>query len=64
MNFPVYYDDDKERIKTHPLLLTKIKAGTKGGELNQGPVGDSIKVNYGIATKNAKAVKLLPGTNK
>ena len=31
MNFPVDYDDHKERTKNHSLLLPKIEADTKGG---------------------------------
>ena len=64
MNFPVNYDDYKEPRKTHPLLLTKIETGTKGGKLNKDPVGDSFEVVSGSAKNNVKAVKFLPGTNK
>ena len=45
MNFPINYDDDKERRKTHPFLMPKIEAGTKGGELKKNSVGGSMKSN-------------------
>ena len=48
----------------NPLLLPKIEAGTKGGELNKVTFGDRINVNSGSATKNTRAVKFLLGTKK
>ena len=43
--------DYKEHRITHPLLLTIIEAGTKGGELKEDTLGNSINVNSGSAKK-------------
>ena len=53
MNCPVDYDDNKERRKTHPLLLPNIEAITKGGELKKNPVGDSKKKYQDSTGKNS-----------
>ena len=45
INYPIDYNDEKEYRKTHPLLLPKIEARTKGEELKKNPVGDSMKSN-------------------
>ena len=45
MNFPINYDDDEEQRKIHLLFLPNIEAGTKGEELNNNTVGNSIKSN-------------------
>ena len=45
MNFPINYNGDKERRKTHPFLMPKIAAGTKGEELKKNSVGGSMKSN-------------------
>ena len=43
MNLPIDYGDDKERRRTHPLLLPKIESKTKGEEQKNNPVGDNMK---------------------
>ena len=45
MNFPINYNGDKEHRKTHPFLMPKIAAGTKGEELKKNTVGGSMKIN-------------------
>ena len=55
MNFSLDYDDNKERRKTYPLLLPKIEAITKGGELKKNPVRDSNK-SIKIALGKTQAV--------
>ena len=43
MNVPIDYGDEEECKKTHPLLLPKIEANTKGEEPKNNPVGDNMK---------------------
>ena len=45
MNYPIDYNDDKERRKTHPLFLPNIDSGTKGEELKKNLVEDNMKSN-------------------
>ena len=43
INWTTDHGDDKECGKTHPLLLPKIEANTKGEEPKNNPVGDNMK---------------------
>ena len=55
MNFPINYDYDKERRKTHPFFLPKIEDSTKGEELKKNIVGGSMKSNK-IALEKTQTV--------
>ena len=51
MNFPLDYDDEVERRRTHPKLLPNVEADTAGGILE-------MKLDMVSVEDNAKAAKL------
>ena len=55
MNCHIDSNDDKERRKTHPILLPHIEVGTKGEEPKKNHVGDSMK-SYKTALEKTQAV--------
>jgi hypothetical protein len=64
MNFPINYDDDVERTKTHPLLLPqderpKLSPKQMNDQLNKTPIIHPWSV---LETESPSPMKHIPGT--